>query len=176
MYRVYEQRIGSIALATHLFQAYELLLKLDQKRRSRFRVVGVSSYLGRQLGKKVGFAAYVALVEAGLIKSVGRVSGTGKGNFCSFVVYRRRYTKLRVDYREQKQPLRRKSNGHRTMTAKKRVSAVGAYKPIPRTSAKKKGYDITFEPPTKLLIELLKHAGKNPKVLPKRTLVHFIFN
>ena len=176
MARVFEIRKNTVALGSHLHHAYGLLLGLDKQRLPRFHVIGVCGYLCREMDPHEGFAAYMALVNLGLIKSIGRVSGNGKGNFCKFVVYRRRYTRLKVDYREQTKSSPRKSTGHHTVATKKRVSPVGAYKPVRHLKAKKKSRDIAFEPPTKLLVALLKHAGKNPRVLPKRTIVHFIFD
>ncbi len=173
--RVFEYLPGFIGLALHLYEAYQLLLKLDEKGQRKFRVVGVCGYLCQKLGSyERGFAAYMSLVKVGLVQSLGRVSG--KGNLCEFMVYRKPVKLLRVDYREHKKSSKRKTSGHHAVATKKHVSGIGAYKPIRRATPAKKSRNVAFEPPRKLLIALLKHAGLDTKVLPKRTLVDFIFD
>lgn len=173
--RIFEVQKGYIALAAHLHQAYWLLLKLDTKRRKHFRVVGVSGYLCREMGYKIGFAAYVGLMKTGLIRSLGRVTGHGRGNLSSFMVYRRPCRLLSVDYHERKSSPRGSHGPHR-VARKKRVSGVGAYHPARTKQSKPAGRETAFEPSKRLLIALLKHAGEDPRVLPKKTIVHFFFD
>jgi hypothetical protein len=171
--KVYEIQQGSFALASHVHRGYELLLQLDSKGNSRFRVIGVCSYLRRHMGHKEGFAAYIALKNTGLVKSVGKVTSKQGGNFSAFLIHRRPFKRLNVDYQERP-PQKRRNLGKRRIAANtQRVSIVGAYQPLPKRNRRRK---VESTMPKKLLVALLKNAGKDPNILPTSVEVHFIFD
>lgn len=171
--KVYEIQQGSFALASHVHRGYELLLQLDTKGRARFRVAGVSGFLRRSLGFKVGFAAYAALKNSGLIKVIGKAAHPEGGNLGAFLIHRRPFKRLNVEYRERPPQKRRKSGKRRIAANSQLVSLVGAYRPLPKPNRRRK---VESTMPKKLLVALLKNAGKDPNILPTSVEVHFIFD
>jgi hypothetical protein len=113
MPRVFDVIRGKLALAYHAMRGYTLLLALDTRKRKQFTVVGVCSFLQKEMGKNIGFATYQVLLKARLVVVQGRAEGQGMRSMCR--VIRRPVTALPRDY-SPKQP------GHTRRSHQKRRS------------------------------------------------------
>ncbi len=170
--RVFEIRHGKLYLATHLYQGYRFLLQQGPPRAERFRLIGITSLLRQRFGQKTGYAIYVSLRSAKLIRTYARARATGKsGNFHQFIVYRRAVARLPIDYHPRRSNPHGRRKGHRQPAKIDKVVDFGI-----RTSKRR-----TRQPhpqsslPASMVTALLVHAGRQPGIRPTRIEIHFFF-